>query len=162
MCNDNVQELVKKRSFYGQADCWQMWKVWSIFSVEILFFGLSSCSPVLPPLPLLLNLVDVQCASIISQEKVSNFYNFPGKDQRFLQLPKRWTPFWQPTSKGNLRSRAVKKSAEWKCQHKKPTQHPTLLFWISYSMILKLQIFESSTHTKKTHSVLGWKWLNSY
>ena len=68
----------KKRYFYGQADCWQMWKVWSILRVEILFFGLSSCSPVLPPL------VDVQCASITSQEKVSNFYNFPGKYQRFL------------------------------------------------------------------------------
>ena len=112
---------------------------------------MSSCSFVLPSLPLLLDVVDVQCASIISQEKVSNFYNFPGKDQRFLKLPKRWTPFWQPTSKGNLRSRAVKKSAEWKCQHKKPTQHPTLLFWISYDDSETTNIWIQHTQ-KKTHS----------
>ena len=74
---------------------------------------------------------------MISQENINDFCNFQ-KVNTILT-----------TSKGNLRSRAVKKSAEWKCQHKKPTQHPTLLFWISYSTILKLQIFESSTHTKK-------------
>ena len=78
-------------------------------------------------------------ATTISQEEINDFYNFP-KDEHY---------FGNQQQSGNLRSRAVKKSAEWKCQHKKPTQHPTLLFWISYSTILKLQIFESSTHTKK-------------
>ena len=127
-----------------------MWKVWSTFSVEILFFDLSSCSLVLPPLPLLLNLVDVQCASIISKKKVSNFYNFPGKYQPFLQLPIRWTPFWQQqreTCAAEPWKRAQSESAS--------TRNPRniLLCYFGFPMtILKLQIFESSsnTHTKNT------------
>ena len=125
------------------------------------FYSLA-CSPVLPPLLLLLNLVDVQCASIISQEKVSNFYNFPGKDQRFLQLPKRWTPFWQPRANG----KPAQQSREKERRVKVPAQetHAT-----SYSAILDFLFDDSETTNiwiqhkhKKTHSFLGWKWLNNF